>query len=197
LTEWFDSLRNMLESLYLKHEEPWKQSGFSGPQERWEGLRRPIAECIDTDGKFLDIGCANGYLLECLVNWASEKDITIEPWGLDLSEKLVALAETRHPDYDKNFYAGNVLTWKPPEKFDYVRTELCYVPEEYQRELVTRLIDEFLAPNGRLLVAEYRSRIEPSSGPWVDDILKGFGFKVESTKSGYWEGKELTRVAVV
>jgi SAM-dependent methyltransferase len=197
LEAWFTSNRQTLETAYLAAEEPWRQSGFSGPLERWEACRRPIADCIVAPGTFLDIGCANGFLLECLLRWTAERGIRIEPWGLDLSEKLLALARRRLPDHASNLLVGNALTWRPARRLDYVRTELCYVPENYDRRYVRHLIDDVVAPGGRLLVAEYRSRRDPSSGPWIDDVLAGLGFIVDSTASGFWEGKELTRIAVV
>ena len=197
LEQWFASVRERLESAYLSAEEPWRQSGFSGPVERWVACRQAIADCVNSSGTFLDIGCANGYLLESLVQWTTDRGVRIEPWGLDLSEKLVTLAKERLPDHTANLFVGNALTWQPPRTFDYVRTELCYVPKEYQRQYVLRLVDEFLAPGGRLLVAEYRSRKSTSTEPWVDGILEQAGFAVESCQSGFWQSMELTRVAVL
>jgi len=197
LEQWFSSLKETLETAYLAADEPWKQSGFSGPMERWDACRRPIADCIDSDGSFLDIGCANGYLLECVLKWTEERGVAVEPWGLDLSEKLVDLAKKRLPHYSDNLHVGNGLTWRPPRAFDYVRTELCDVPDELQRDHVVRLLEELLSPGGRLLVAEYRSRGDDQSKPWVDEILAGFGFDVRSHVSGMWEGRELTRVVIL
>ena len=197
LKEWFARLQGMLEPSYLAAAEPWQQSGFSGPFERWVACRRPIAECMTAPGSFLDIGCANGYLLECVLQWAAENQVQIDPWGVDLSERLVAMAKDRLVDHAEKLFVGNALTWQPPRKFDYVRTELCYVPKEYQRPYVSRLLDEYLRTGGKLLVTEYRSRKESSAGPWIDDVLGDLGFAVDSCVSGFWEGKELTRVAVV
>jgi SAM-dependent methyltransferase len=197
LEKWFASLREELETAYLAADEPWKQSGFSGPYERWETLRKPIADCVVSDGAFLDIGCANGYLLECLLGWTAGRGLKIDPWGLDISEKLTALARQRLPSFGKQIYEGNAFYWKPPRLFDYVRTELCYVPEKLQSRYVSRLIDEFLMPGGKLLVAEYRSRNDPRTGPWVDDTLEDAGFKVQCCEHGLWEDRELTRVAVI
>lgn len=104
--QWFDSLKQELESAYIRHEEPWKQSGFSGPEERWIKCRKPIADCIEESGSFLDIGCANGYLLECILRWTAERGISVIPYGIDLSEKLVKLAKKRLPEYSKNLYTG-------------------------------------------------------------------------------------------
>jgi SAM-dependent methyltransferase len=153
--EWFLSVKETLEDAYLKYEEPWRQSGMSGPVERWASLRRPVADCIDRSGSFLDIGCANGYLLECCIQWTAERDIHIEPYGVDLSEKLVDLAKHRLPQYKDNFFVGNAFKWLPPRRFDFVRTELVYVPAEYEKQYVTFILENYLNPGGRLLVANY------------------------------------------
>ncbi len=63
-----------LESAYLKEDDPIRQSGFRGGADRWRGERGPILNAIETDGDLLDIGCANGYLLECLLNWGASAD---------------------------------------------------------------------------------------------------------------------------
>ncbi len=64
LARWFDHVREVLSAAYLSHEEPWRQSGMSGPQERWATLRRPVADCMDHSGTFLDIGCANDHITQ-------------------------------------------------------------------------------------------------------------------------------------
>ncbi len=197
LKQWFAGLQEELETPYLAAETPWQQSGFSGPIERWVACRRPIADCMTEPGAFLDIGCANGYLLECVLRWAGERAVQIDPWGLDLSERLVKLARDELADHKEKLFVGNALFWQPPRLFDYVRTELCYVPDEYVRRYIDRLLNEYVAPGRKLLVAEYRSRKQSSSGPWVDDNLCELGFTVESCASGFWQSQELTRVAIV
>ena len=155
LKSWFDNVRHVLETTYLSHQEPWRQSGMSGPEERWITLRKPIADCIDRFGLFLDIGCANGYLLECCIKWTSERGVRIDPYGLDISAKLVELAKKRLPRFADHFFIGNSFDWIPPWKFDFVRTELVYVPAEYEGQYIERLFQYYLKPDGRLLVANY------------------------------------------
>ena len=138
LSQWFDNVGNTLEQAYLKQEEPWKQSGMSGPAERWVSLRKPVADCVDRSGSFLDIGCANGYLLECVMKWVGENGLSIVPYGLDLSQRLVELAKERLP-----------------QRFDFVRTELVYVPAEYEKQYIGFIRDNHLTPGGKLLVANY------------------------------------------
>ena len=197
LQKWFSSLKKELEEAYLQHDEPWKQSGFSGPEERWIKCRKPIADCVKESGSFLDIGCANGYLLECIMKWTGERGLNIVPFGLDLSEKLVGLAKDRLPKYSENFYTGNGWLWSSPIRFDYVRTELVYVPDCLQKQYIERIIDGYLVEGGKLLVTEYRSRKDPVSKPWIDGMLGDWGFNIDGQVSAYFDNRELTRVLVI
>ncbi len=195
--QWFSSLKQELETAYLQHEEPWKQSGFSGPEERWIAYRKPIADCIEKSGSFLDIGCANGYLLECILKWTADRGINMVPYGLDLSEKLVALAKKRLPKFKDNIFIGNGLTWQNPVRFDYVRTEIVYVPDDLQRRYVERIMEEYLADEGKLLIADYRNSNTPADTPWFDVTLKKWKLNIEKHFSGVYDNKELTRVWVI
>src|SRR5207237_8538431 len=85
-TRWYPV--EVYEEHYRATHDPRRQSGFGGDEERWEAARRPIVEAIGRDGSFLDVGCANGYLLESIVRW-SEHDV--DPHGLDFSARLVEL----------------------------------------------------------------------------------------------------------
>jgi len=198
LPDWFNAIRSLLENSYLAAETPWQQSGKSGPFEEWVRLRIPISECVETSGTFLDIGCANGFLLECLLDWAMRKGVRIEPYGVDYSPKLAALARQRLQGFAENIFVGNAWDWQPPLRFDYVRTEVCYVPMNLAAAYISRLLADFLVPGGKLLVAQYRSRREDLSGDWIDDYLSRLGFSVRGSKSGFsGDGLELTRVAVL
>jgi SAM-dependent methyltransferase len=164
------------EQHYLASDDPRRQSGFGGDEARWEAARRPIVEAIDRDGSFLDVGCANGYLLESVVRWTLR---AVEPYGLDFSPRLVELARSRLPQWADRIYLGNALEWEPPHRFDFVRTELVYAPEERWRELVERLLERAVAPGGRLIVCGYGS---PRSGlpthP-VGQIIRSWGYEPE------------------
>lgn len=155
LQAWFANVRTVLEAAYLANNEPWKQSGMSGPAERWTALRKPVADCIDRSGSFLDIGCANGYLLECCLDWTAARAIHVEPYGVDLSPQLISLARQRLASYADHFFVANAFEWTPPRRFDFVRTELVYVPGEYERIYVEHLRDNYLTAQGHLLIANY------------------------------------------
>ncbi|MDQ2752155.1 MAG: class I SAM-dependent methyltransferase, partial [Bacteroidota bacterium] len=137
------------------------------------------------------------YLLECLLQWVSERGLVIDPYGLDLSEKLITLAKERLPHFAYHLYVGNAWTWIPPQTFDYVRTELVYVPLELHQQFVSNLLERYLNPYGRLLVAEYRGRQQTESAITIDSYLSNLGFPVKCIKVGVLDGVEQTRVAVI
>ena len=101
--EWFEANERLLETAYLAGEHPWQQSGFglhsNRTAEQWEAQRRPIADCLDRSGTFLDIGCASGYLIESVQRWCAAKAVSIEPYGLDIAPELAELARRRLPQW--------------------------------------------------------------------------------------------------
>ena len=203
LTRWFEVQKQTLETAYLAGTLPWQQSGFGLHTPRsaqdWETLRRPIADCIESPGTFLDIGCANGYLLESLLRWTQERGIQVTAYGLDFSEKIIALAQARLPQYASHLFVGNAWDWQPPLTFDYVNTTLDYVPHDLHKAFVNRLLECYLHTGGRLLVAEYLGKsINPLrlSAP-VDQHLSNLGFAVESVHSASIDEFAMTRVAVI
>jgi hypothetical protein len=111
---------------------------------------------------------------------------------------LLTLAQQRLQAYANNLYLGNVWNWVPQQRFDYVRTELDYVPSNYRQLLIERLLAKFVVPNGQLIIAQYRSRRDDLTDGWVDRELDQYGFQVVERHSGYsGEGLELCRVAVL
>ncbi len=198
LDGWFAEVKDVLETAYTAAPTPWQQSGKSGTFEEWTRLRLPNIAAVNRAGSYLDIGCANGYLLECLLAWGTLKGVTIVPYGLDYSARLVELAQKRLPLYAGNFYVGNAFYWQPPHRFDYVRTELAYVPRNYRRTFVEYLLANFLTDDGKLLLSDYRSRRDDLSKDWLEDDIQQWGFTIAERYSGYNEnGLELCRVSVL
>lgn len=76
--------------------------------------------------------------MDSVVEWSRWR---FEPYGLDHSEKLVALARRRLPRWQDRIFVGDALTWEPPQRFDFVRTELVYVAQDDYRRLVDRILD--------------------------------------------------------
>lgn len=191
--------RKLLERTYLEADDARGQSGFRGDEARWERARRPIVSAVDRDGTFLDVGCANGLLMESVAAWALEDGYRIEPYGLDLIGSLAELARRRLPHQADRVYVGNVLDWRPPFHFDLVRTELEYAPAHRRPALVGRLLGEFLVPGGRLIVCSYGSsrRPAPKTEP-VGELLRGWGYEVAGEAEAVdSNGVVITRVAWV
>jgi hypothetical protein len=79
----------LLEPAYLRATTAEGGSGFGGDAVRWRARRGMIVDGIHRDGTFLDLGCANGLLMESVVQWAAERGHRIEPYGVDLAPGLV------------------------------------------------------------------------------------------------------------
>jgi hypothetical protein len=154
--EFLDRLRE-LEVSYLRETDPVRQSGFGGGQERWRTERELVLDAVSDDGDFLDIGCANGYLLECLVTWGQERHVRLRPYGVDCGAQLIALAKKRLPQYASHFWVANAWEWIPPRTFRYVYSLYDCVPQgllpAYIRLLVTRRVEQ----GGTLIMGAYGS----------------------------------------
>lgn len=176
---YFVEEQELHETKYLTGSNARQQSGFGRDEGDWDRFRRPVVAPIKTDGTFLDIGCANGLLMESIVGWAREGGHVIEPYGLDISEKLAELARRRLPLWRDRIYVGNALFWEPPRRFDFVRTEMVYVPPTLRREYIDRLLAQFIEPGGRLIVCSYgSSRPEGTRADLLVDELRDWGLPI-------------------
>ena len=153
--EWFEIHNKFFTEIYLKSDNPRLQSGHRGDEARYRYTQGMILEAFWKDGSFIDIGCANGYLIEKLQQWIRNSGITINFYGLDISRGLIEAAKKRLPGLKENLFFGNGLYWKPPMKFDYVCVrELDYVPKGKRRDFFFHLYD-FLSSNGRLILGPF------------------------------------------
>lgn len=174
---WFTENVAALERAYLVSTNPVQQSGLNGDAAHWVRRRSVIVAALDRDGTFLDIGGANGLLMETLTTWAAERGVRVEPHGLDGSSWLAALARARLPAWSSRIHVGNAIAWVPPQRFDFVRTELVYVPEHRLHDLVAHLLTDVVLPTGRLVVCAYRPRGQRDAEP-VGDEMRGWGLHV-------------------
>ncbi len=166
--EWHAEVARLIVPAYLGAETPWEGSGKSGSAEDWDYARSHIAHAIDRDGSFLDVGCANGYLLECLPRWTPH---ALDRYGLDIVPELLDRARRRLPELAGDLFVGNALDWDPPHRFTYVRTGLEYVPRHRRRELVERL----LGFCDRLIIGVFNE--EAHARP-TEELLRSWGFAI-------------------
>jgi SAM-dependent methyltransferase len=182
-SEFLQAIRS-LDGFYLKEADPILQSGFHGGALRWRQERGPILDAIDGDGDILDVGCANGYLLECLITWAKEKGLTLTPFGLDIGPQLIDLAKRRMPHFADHFWVGNAWDWPAPRKFPYVYALYDCVPVDYLAEYAERLLQRAVAPGGRLILGAYGSRSQNLLPFDIAGFLRTSGLSVAGTASG-------------
>lgn len=169
-----DNLRT-LERGYLRAESARAQSGFGGDAAEWRARRSQVADAVPGDGTFLDVGCANGHLVECVVAWCTERGVAVEPYGVDLAPGLVALARRRLPEWADRFWVGNAVDWVHPDGrwFDVVHVLLDTVPAARRGDMLRHHLAATVAPGGRLLVSAYASVAEPRT----DDVVRGLGLE--------------------
>jgi GNAT superfamily N-acetyltransferase len=165
---WHAEMARLIVPAYLAAETPWEGSGKLGSGEDWEYARSHIAHAIDRDGSFLDVGCANGYLLECLPRWTPH---VLDRSGLDIAPQLVELARRRLPDLADRLWVGNALTWEPRHRFTYIRTGLEYVPRHRRPELVERL----LGWCDRLIIGVFS---EEADARLTEALLRSWGHRI-------------------
>jgi SAM-dependent methyltransferase len=172
--QWFDNHKRHFTSLYLAADNPRAQSGHSGDAARYRYSQEMILDAVDCDGSFLDVGCANGHLMETLDAWSRERGRSLRFFGLDISEELIELARRRIPHWKDRFFVGNALYWRPEMKYRYVCVkELDYVPRDRRKELFLRLRNDFVEDGGRLIL-----------GPWAERITDP-GIGAEIVQWGY------------
>lgn len=147
--EYYERIRALLEDYYVSADERGDVFGGSGSKGEdmasWAAKRRVIASAFDREGSWLDVGCANGLLMETLAAWVAESGYRIEPYGLELSERIAERARKRLPHWATRIWTGNVMRFEPPIRFDYVTALADAVPIQSRGALVMRLARRYLS----------------------------------------------------
>src|SRR5579885_447810 len=181
--DYYANLLRMLEDKYVAADRNGDLAGGSGSGGglvRWERKRRVIAAAFDRGGTWLDVGCANGLLMETVTAWTAQKGTHLEPYGLELSPRIAERARIRVARWADRIWCGNVMVWKPPMRFDYVTLLPEYAPPELRATMIERVLRSFLNDGGRLIVCCYRPGSAPGAhtgdGPSAPALLRELGF---------------------
>jgi hypothetical protein len=169
LAAWDRRTASLLEQAYLAAGEgPLGSGSGSSSEGDWRAKRQHLAVPMDSDGDWLDVGCANGHLLATLPSWAAERGVGNEPHCLELLPLLSELARALHPHLADRIWTGSVMTWRPPRRFRYVTALDDAVPPGHLRDLVDRLLG-LVEPGGRLILSSYTTPAG-SPRPVFDDL---------------------------
>ncbi len=130
-------------------------SGSSGDMAHWETRRRVIASAFDRDGTWLDVGCANGLLMATLQEWVAERGCAIKPYGLELSARVAERARIRYPQFADRIWTGNVMSFEPAIRFDFVTAISDFVAPNRCAAMVQRIAGLYLKRGGRVILSCY------------------------------------------
>jgi hypothetical protein len=167
---WHAANAGVIVPAYLAADTPEGGSGSSRDAAGWERARSLVAEAVEAGQSFLDIGCANGHLMESMARWGG-----VEPYGLEISPELAKLARTRLPRWADRIWVGNALDWEPPRRFEVVRTGLDYVPAPRRQGLVEHL----LSYADRLVIGVFN---EERSLRTQEELVAGWGFEISGRR---------------
>jgi hypothetical protein len=172
-TDYYANNKRLLEPAYLRADTAEGGSGFGGSAQLWRERREPILDGVHKNGTFCDIGCANGLLMESMRSWAAERGIVLEPYGIDISARLVERARERLPQWSDRFWVGNAIDWTPPngQQFTFVHALFDFWPANRWSTAVAHVLT-LVEPGGRLLMSQY------GAGPAAGRILSDLGYDV-------------------
>ena len=154
--EWYDINKVYFTNLYLSYDNPRAQSGHGGDEYHYAYAHLLILEAVYKHGTFLDVGCANGHLMEMLHKWGAALGFDLQMYGVDISEGLLELAKSRLPHWYDRFFLGNSFYWKPEHKFDYIHIGgLGQVPKDDRRIFFEHMMENYLVDGGRLILGPY------------------------------------------
>jgi SAM-dependent methyltransferase len=163
---WHEAVAGLIVPAYLAAETPEGGSGSSRDATGWERARSLVADAVEAGQSFLDIGCANGHLMESMARWAG-----VEPYGLEIAPELAELARRRLPRWAGRIWVGNALEWLPPRRFDVVRAALDYVPVPRRQALVEHL----LSYAERLVIGVFNEERDLRT---QEQLVAGWGFEI-------------------
>jgi SAM-dependent methyltransferase len=122
----------------LGHEYDKIASHWQEPLLRTNGLAQfeKAIRFTKNRGPALDIGCgSSGRFIDLLGKHG------FVPEGLDVSERMIALAKTSHPEIQ--FYRADISEWTFPKKYDFISAwdSIWHLPLELQEPVLQKICD--------------------------------------------------------
>ncbi|MER2995936.1 class I SAM-dependent methyltransferase [Pontibacter populi] len=97
-------------------------------------IKRAISYCTNR-GSALDVGCGSGGRIIKELQSAKFKSVS----GIDVSEKMIKLAKSNHPDLD--FQVHDICGWQTDQTYDFIVAwdSIFHVPLQMQAPVVAKL----------------------------------------------------------
>ncbi|MEM1143158.1 MAG: class I SAM-dependent methyltransferase [Pseudomonadota bacterium] len=111
----------------------WDQTTFNN--ENGLAQHRRALQFVGGPGTALDVGCGcTGRFVELLL----DEGFTVS--GIDVSAKMVELAQARHPDVE--FHQADICEWRLPTSYSFITAwdSIWHVPLGQQAGLLTKLV---------------------------------------------------------
>lgn len=118
----------------------WNSPGFS--RDNGIAMHQRALRFLRARRHALDIGCgSSGRFIDLLL----DNGFAVE--GLDLSERMIALARVRHPDV--RFHHADICHWEFPRGYDFISAWDClwHLPLAQQQPVLSRILRN-LEPGG-------------------------------------------------
>jgi len=147
----------------LRFEKMMEQNYSAGSYEDWEHKRKFIAKAINDNGTILDIGCASGFFLRSMQEWAG---YGLVPYGIDINGDFIEEAKRLFPQQEEHFVKldvkdiVNLPSLGFPNRYDYVYLS---VPGDIADAKWRTLIKTTIIPmaNKRFIIGFYGSNKFP------------------------------------
>lgn len=113
-------------------------------------------------GKALDVGCGcTGRFIDLLL------DEGFSPEGVDISDKMITLAQNRHPAI--TFHHEDICEWEPTHQYDFITAwdSIWHIPLAQQKKVMTKLVSAL--HSGGVLIFSFGGTDE--KGDHKDDFM--------------------------
>ena len=115
----------------------WQSDDFN--RENGIEAHRRALSFVKTKGKALDIGCGcTGRFFDLMLS----EGFTPEGLaGIDMSDRMLALARQRHPDVE--LFKADICTHQLGQRFDFITAwdSIWHIPLSEQRNVLTKIVD--------------------------------------------------------
>ncbi|PSW16114.1 class I SAM-dependent methyltransferase [Photobacterium rosenbergii] len=115
----------------------WQSDDFN--RENGIEAHRRALSFVKTKGKALDIGCGcTGRFFDLMLSEGFGPDGIA---GMDMSDRMLALARQRHPDVE--LFKSDICTYQFSQQFDFITAwdSIWHIPLSEQRNVLTKIVN--------------------------------------------------------